>query len=265
MTGGTTFAGVRVLLLCGLLGPVSGCIGGKAIPSPPTAPTTTTATLTGPFTLAGCVKTATGGSLPGATVSATWASGSASTVSAQSCAYTLQVPTPGDVTVRAEKDGYDPQERTLTIACDVAQNFALVRTLPADQYRLTFTASPSCSLPPELTSRQYTADLVMEPSGVATVYLERAGMFAFGEAGFTGVRDGNTLRFQVSGEPFDDYAFVELLEVGRTLSFSGTMIGTFAGDRIDATFDGTVRLTQYPDETTIAECTAADHRMEFVR
>jgi hypothetical protein len=90
-------------------------------------------------------------------------------------------------------------------------------------------------------------------------------MFAFGEAGFTGVRDGNTLRFQVSGEPLDDYAFVELLEVGRTLSLSGTMIGTIAGDRIDATFDGTVWLTQYPDETTIAECTVADHRMEFVR
>ncbi len=263
------FAVVRLVLLCVLFAALVGCGSDKVVnpagpgktPMPPPTPPTL-------FTLTGFVSTATGQSLPGATVRATWASGSASTVSVGNLgsAYGLQVPTSGDVTVHAEMDGYDAQERTLTMNGSARLDFALARTLPTDQYRLSVTASPSCSLPSEAASRQYTAGLSVDPSGRATVYLRGGTMLAFmGEAGFTGVREGDTLRLQVSDDDFAPYAFVEFLDGYRWLSYSGTVTGRIAGNRIDATFDGRIRLVQYPAEMTVAECTAADHRMEFVR
>jgi len=180
--------------------------------------------------------------------------------------YELSIPAAGDITVRVEKGGYDPVEKHLTINADTHLDIPMMRTLPADHYRLTFAASPSCSLPADATPRQYTAGLEVDRSGQAKVYLRGGTMLAFmGEAGFTGARDGNTLRFQVSDEEMGPYAFVEFLPGYRWMSYSGTITGTIEGDRIGATFDGRVRLVQYPAESVVAECTAADHRMEFVR
>jgi hypothetical protein len=180
--------------------------------------------------------------------------------------YALSIAVAGDVTVRAEMKGYDSVERPLTVSGNTVLDIQMMRTLPPDQYRLTFTASPSCSLPAEATTRVYTAGLTVGPSGDAMVYLRDAKMLAFvGEAGFTGVRDGDTLRFQVNDDEMGAYAFVEFLPGFRWLTYSGTITGRIAGDRIDGTFNGRVRIVQYPAESVVAQCTAADHRMDFSR
>lgn len=262
---------VHLVLLCAFLGTSAGC-GKDSIVKSTTAPTNTTTqpadNATHPFKVGGDVLTATGQSLPGATVQARWASGSASTVSVGNMGsrYELSIPAAGDITVRAEMDGYDAVEKHLTINAHTHLDIPMMRTLPPDQYRLTFAASPSCSLPADATPRQYTAGLEVDASGQARVYLRAGRMLAvMGEAGFTGVRDGNTLRFRVNDDEMGPYAFVEFLPGYRRLSYSGTITGTIEGDRIGATFNGSVRLVQYPGESLVAECTAADHRMEFAR
>jgi len=258
---------VHLVLLCAFLGTSAGC-GKDSIIKSTTSPTNTTQFADNAFKVSGDVYTATGQSLPGATVQARWASGSTSTVSVgdMGSRYELSIPVAGDLTVRAEMDGYDAVEKHLTINAHTHLDIPMMRTLPSDQYRLTFAASPSCSLPADATPRQYTAGLEVETSGQAKVYLRGGVMLAFmGEAGFTGVRDGNTLRFWVNDDDMGPYAFVEFLPGHRWLSYSGTITGTIEGDRIAATFDGRVRLVQYPAESVVAECTAADHRMEFAR
>jgi hypothetical protein len=63
--------------------------------------------------------------------------------------------------VRAEKDGFGPQVRRLMVERDEEVNFLLQRLdAPGDirgVYKLTFTGSPSCTLPPEAMQRNYGA------------------------------------------------------------------------------------------------------------
>jgi len=138
---------VQFLVLCAFLGAVVGC-GNDGTPRSTTAPSNATQAVvsnpTPPFNLTGNVFTATGQSLPGAAVKATWDSGSASTVSAGAMGshYALSIPVAGDVTVRAELEGYDAVEQHLTINAHGRLDIPMMRTLPADQYRLIFTASP---------------------------------------------------------------------------------------------------------------------------
>lgn len=67
------------------------------------------------------------------------------------------------------------------------------------EYRLTVTASRSCSLPAEVRQRRYTARVTEAKPGYVTVALSGAD-FSFipdelgGEAGFDGARNGDALR-----------------------------------------------------------------------
>jgi hypothetical protein len=92
-----------------------------------------------------------------------------------------------------------------------------------------------------------------------------AQFVAWGEAGFTGVRNGNAVRFQISGDEVADYNFIEFLPGTRWLDYSGTATGTVNGDSIVATFNGMVQVVACPGEVMVAQCQAADHRLEFVR
>ena len=81
------------------------------------------------------------------------------------------------------------------------------------------------------------------------------------EPGFIGRMDGATVRFTITDDvEQSSYAFIE--QVGSaTLHFAGTAAATFGDQGIFAMFDGSVVLRG----TTIVECRAADHRLEFAR
>jgi hypothetical protein len=114
--------------------------------------------------------------------------------------------------------------------------------------------------------RQYTAR-IYEPD---TLWVELSGadMEAWGWAGFTGTRDGNTVHFDIDDTfvPFvdDDPMFVERLDPQRNLAFWGVASGVIEGNAIIATFNGRVQLRSVVGSPVFAECRAADHRLDFV-
>lgn len=249
---------VRLVLLCGLPVAVGAC-DGHMVPSNlvgPTPPPVGTSQVTG------YVANVTGILLQGATVTVISSSGTSTTTSGYDGRYAL--PAAGDVTVRAQMAGFDAQEQRVTVTGQKQVDFRLARTMASDAYRLTVTASPSCALPSDTTPRQYTAT-VTEDAGRLVVYLGGATLIAFGgDAGFTGTRNGNTVRFDVSGDEMGFFSFIEFLPGTRWLIYSGTATGTISGNTISATFTGKIRVA-VAGEGSVAECQAADHRMEFVR
>jgi hypothetical protein len=184
----------------------------------------------------------------------------------------FRLPGRGDVVLRAEKAGYSPEEKPAVVENDVDVSFELDRLQDsgsiAGSYTLVFTASASCKLPAEVLRRQYTAR-IYEPESL-WVELGGADMEAWGSAGFTGTRAGSTVHFDIyDGYSLDlgnDLVFVERLDPGRNLAFSGVATGAIEEEAILATFNGRVQLRSvgFPP-AVFAECRAADHRLEFVR
>ena len=186
---------------------------------------------------------------------------------------TFRLPGRGDVVLRAEKAGYSPEEKPAVVENDIDVSFELDRLQDsgsiAGSYTLVFTASASCKLPAEVLRRQYIAR-IYEPESL-WVELSGADMEAWGWAGFTGTREGSTVHFDIyDGYSLDlgnDLVFVERLDPGRNLAFSGVATGTIEEEAIVARFDGRVQLRSvsgFPP-AVFAECRAADHRLEFVR
>ncbi len=220
----------------------------------------------GTFLLTGTVANgADNTSLSGAIVRVTSTAGTWSTTTDWTGQYGL--PAVGDVTVRVEKPGFDAREQQLTVTGDARLNLSLSPTTsPVPGYRLTFIASSSCSLPSEVMRRTYTAT-VSESGETLTVTLSGADFVTpwGGAAGFTGVRSGNSVQFQISDDITKTFSFVELLPPARWLSHSGTASGTINGDSIVATLNGVVRVTDYPGEILVGQCQATDHKLELVR
>jgi len=221
----------------------------------------------GTFILSGSVANArTPRALADATVRVTSPSGTWSTTTGAAGEYAL--PAAGDVVVRAEKDGFEAQEQRLMVNGDAQLNLQLMPTLPAEAYRMTFTASSSCSLPSEFTRRTYTAT-ISETANALVVKLSGAEFIATevgANAGFTGVRSGNTVQFRIYDDEWGEYSFIEsLLNPARWVAYSGTATGTISADSIVTTFNGRIRVIGYPGEVIVANCQAADHRLEFVR
>lgn len=176
----------------------------------------------------------------------------------------------GDVVVRAEKTGFGPEERSVTVTGDVDVSIELDRLADADgiagSYTLVFTAASSCTLPAEVMRRQYIAT-IYEPD-MLQVELSGANMEAWGWAGFTGTRDGSSVNFDIIDHYSsldEDFVFVERLDPQHNLGFSGTATGTIEGGAIIATFNGRVQLRSVDGRTVFAECRAADHRLEFAK
>jgi len=200
-----------------------------------------------------------------ARVEATSASGTYSTTTGTSGWFTL--PGAGLVTLRASKDGYDDAVVQVTVDHDQQVTLGLRRRQQPGTivgvYTLVFTASPSCTLPPEAARRTYTAQ-VEEGRNVGfledLVVMLNGANFEWDEAGFTGARDGAAVRFEIT----DAYeARLDVIEIIGTirLGYRGTATGVVSDRAIVATFDGSVRLTG----GQAAECSAADHRLEFTR
>jgi hypothetical protein len=117
--------------------------------------------------------------------------------------------------------------------------------------------------------RTYVADvvegrLINRPEDLV-VTLSGADMVAWGETGFTGELQGTTVRFDISDDIWGDYLFIERIGSTMELWYSGTAIGTMSDKAIITTFSGQLVLRSATGFSTIAECTASDHRLEFVR
>jgi hypothetical protein len=206
------------------------------------------------------------------------------------------------VVVRVEKDGFVAQEKQLTVERDEIVDFELQRITTPNSidgvYTMTLTADPSCALPPEILQRKYLARIT-EKAGPAPAFGDLGGSFpnfteyengwllvelagpGFGscwfEGGFTGKREGSSMRFDIFGDPSTllEYLFNEA--VGgfcpmpnfpgwwescshNYLAYSGTATGTIVDGNIFTLFNGNVRL--YGAQS--AQCTG-NHRLEFTR
>jgi hypothetical protein len=218
----------------------------------------------GMFLLSGRVTEESGVPLRQVQVSVTSSAGEMSTSTSQDGVY--QLPARGDVVVRAVIDGFESQVRRLTVAQDEGLDFQL-RFSDSDfggMYRLVFSASPSCALPSEAMRRSYIAQIVETSPGSLSVVLSGAEFLAFGEAGFTGRREGSIVRFEIASDLFDDPVFIELLDVNRSLAYSGTATGQ-VGDTFVTTFSGLVVVRQLTQGGELTQCEAGDHRLEFTR
>jgi hypothetical protein len=233
----------------------------------------------GAFLLVGTVTTASQSKV--ADVEATSASGTYSTKS--DTAGTFVVPASGATTLRVSMSGYDPAIRQMTVSQDDQVAVELQQTPQppvqprpfSGRYTLTFVASPSCTLDLPAEARQrtygayvYDAKAVWEAPWDMDVSLDGAAFAIIGmggEAGFIGTLDGNTVRFAVGEDPSGSYTFIE--RVGDLyMSYRGTATGTVTDRAILTTFNGRVELsTAAMNGWTATECSAADHRLEFVR
>lgn len=162
--------------------------------------------------------------------------------------------------------------RSPTAPTTVASTASPVQTAPppfelrvAGEYTLTITASSSCTLPPEARQRRYTATIEETSRESVTVVLSGAdfrwgmGQFPNPPNGrFQGTRGASAVWFSVRiGERVDD---------AREISYYGTANTALAGSNISGTFSGTIWVNAAGDlYDVIADCTAPDHAIAFVR
>jgi hypothetical protein len=178
------------------------------------------------------------------------------------------LPADGEVQIRVELDGYQPFVRTVMSSGDqwvgpfVLQAVQLPGSLSGD-YKLTVTASPSCTLPPEVRQRRYDARIVDVRNNLF-VELSGAVMVTWASTpGFTGTRHDSVVQFDVSDGLDDTYSFIERVGPGRDLYYSGTALGDVRDATIVAVFSG--RLVLRGGVAVLAECEATDHLFELVR
>ena len=131
-------------------------------------------------------------------------------------------------------------------------------------YSLTFTASPSCSLPAYATKLTFAKAYVLEQTpGSIEVDLSTNYPCWGCSPHFTGTRLGDALSFVlVGGDPAD--GVVEVIG-NEEISYDGTATGTFADKTITGIFNGRIGVVESSSRTTLASCTATDHKMEFVQ
>ena len=205
-------------------------------------------------------------------VTASW--GNASTATDGSGEYWLMAS--GDVTVRAEKEGFSPQLKQVAADGNHTVDFELEPVVtPGDvrgEYRLTITASPSCTtLPAEAMQRQYWARIDGTQDGLVVSlrganFVNAVDLWSGGGTGFTGTTSGSVVHFEISDDPDGEYTVIEKLGMGTQLGYAGTATGTASDTTIVAAFDGTVRVGTFSNPSTLlAECQARDHRLGFVR
>jgi hypothetical protein len=146
------------------------------------------------------------------------------------------------------------------------------------EYQLTFTASPSCSLPTQLMKRTYKANLKAWVN-FAPVAVDVSGAKFFHDwaAGFDGTRNGDTMQFEIVGMnlnfPPYGYSLAELIDGNTWLAYDGAARATIRGNTISGAFDGKVVLREVLSDdaygtvlgAVLAECRATDHKIEFVR
>jgi len=212
------------------------------------------------FVVQGLVHTTSGMRFQGTRVTIESSAGDFATFTASDGAYSL--PFRGNAVLRIDEPGYLPLRQQLSLGSDYRLDLVLE---PGDEllsgtYQVTITASSRCELPSAAMQRTFEA-IVEELQG--QVYVAAQG-YQFvglgGIAGFTGSRTGDQVTFELRDNVFEGDSLVERVEDVGDVCFAGTATGKILGNRISASFDGTIRV----DETSYS-CTAVDHRLEMTR
>lgn len=227
----------------------------------------------GSFVVHGGVAQA-GYPLAGATVTLTSTSGTRTSTVDESGIYMFAPVDAGEVTVQASLPGYTGRTERVTIGRDEQLDLELQPASPPTEiagiYRLTFTASSSCSLPGEAQQRIYPARVVLgrtinRPEDVI-VTVSGFDFISWGNAaGFVGTREGSTVRFTIDTNLDADYALIEMIDQTKALYFSGSASVTVGEHTMDGLFDGTLTLFDFLTRTTLGKCQASDHRIVFTR
>ena len=182
----------------------------------------------------------------------------------------------GTFILRVGKTGYFDERRTVTMSGDQSLNVEITpRSAPAGvagTYRVTFTASPSCTaLPAELKTRTYTARIDQDAARLVTTLSDAP----FVTDRFFGLRNtfpgkvfGDSVTFDMGGFSFYYFysygaAVEELLPTGRILTIWGTMTAPVTPQSISGTLDGGFSVTTGTPRPT--SCFARDNRVVFSR
>ena len=135
------------------------------------------------------------------------------------------------------------------------------------EYVLTLTASPGCTLPVETMRRTYTATIQENRLGQVIVKLSGA-VFRFGLASFTpgfwGTRDGDVLHFTLDIS-HQGMGLAEEIDSLTNLYYMGRASATIGDRNITGTFSGQIYVYGEDLLDWLGDCTATDHKMEFVR
>ena len=138
----------------------------------------------------------------------------------------------------------------------------------AGTYRVTFTASPSCtSLPAELKTRTYTATIDQDAARLL-VTLSGAS-FVSKQNTFSGKVFGDTVTFDMGGSGYD-YGYYydgtllqEVLPSGQILGLFGTMTAPATPQSISGPLVGGFTLNTGNSRHT--SCAANDNQVVFTR
>lgn len=131
-------------------------------------------------------------------------------------------------------------------------------------HTLTMTASLSCTAMPDAAKkRTYPAQLQEKSNGDLLVWVVNSTDIMVGwanDSGFTGKRDGNIVRFEITDDIFATYAMIERIPGIGDMGYAGTATGTIdETGQVVATFNGEYRLI---DGSRPVLCQAPDHLIE---
>jgi len=265
----------RIGFLAVWLSTAGACSGTATSPTAPATPP-----LPGQFSLSGVVTEPPGLALVGATVEII--DGPSAGLSAQSGLdghFELSAVS-GDLRVRANKEGYDPLVQEVPMTRNQVANFELKpATEQADisgSYQLTIDAAANCRpsyfgggpLPGEARRRTYTAHITQIDAQV-TVELSGKEFVQYPppstarvDATFSGRRLGQTVTFQLPGDPEDGYGWIERITPTMYLGVGGRLVATVASSNIEGDLDGI--MTTFDDRNSITgNCESAWHSFFF--
>jgi hypothetical protein len=178
----------------------------------------------------------------------------------------------GTFILRVDKTGYFDERRSVTMSADQSLDVGITpRSAPAGvagTYRLTFTASASCtSLPPELKTRAYTARIDQNAARVLTV-LTGAQFLTDPQLGlrntFSGKVFGDSVTFDMGGFYYYYYGGVvqEMVSSNQLLTIWGSITAPVTPLSISGTLTGGFTLKTGNSSTT---CSGNDNHVVFTR
>jgi hypothetical protein len=174
----------------------------------------------------------------------------------------------GTFIVRVGKTAYFDERRTVTMSADQSLDVDITpRFAPADvagKYRVTFTASASCTtLPAELRTRTYTAQIDQNAASLH-VTLSDASFVTMRNA-FVGKVSGDSVTFDLGvGDFYYLYyggVVQERLPSGQTLTIFGPIAASITPQSISGTFAG--GFAWGGNRST--SCSANDNQVVFTR
>jgi hypothetical protein len=188
----------------------------------------------------------------------------------------------GEVRVRAQKEGYDPMVRGMSMTTNQVADFELTPATTQEDvsgsYQLTLHAATYCKqsyfgvlpLPVDARSRTYSA-FITQIDAQVSVELSGAEFVrdpppstTHANAVFSGRRLGQTITFQLGGNPEDGYPWIERITPTMYLGVGGTLVGTITGHDIEGDLDGI--LTTLDDRDSITgNCDSTGHYFVFER